>query len=52
MTERRLPTQRWTHEGQTYSVALYVDGKKVVGMTPVKLLVPKGCCSCKEKVNA
>ena len=48
----RLPPQRWTHEGQTYSVALYVDGKEVVGMTPVKVVTDKGCKSCGDKLRA
>jgi hypothetical protein len=47
----RLPLQRWTHDGKTYSVALVVEGKLVVGMTPVKIVVPKGCKSC-NKANA
>ena len=31
----RLPPQHWQHNGQTYTVALFVDGHNVVGMTPV-----------------
>lgn len=46
MTEQRLPNQRWTANGKTYSVALFVDGPKVTAMTTVKLVVPKGCHNC------
>ena len=53
MSEHRLPTQRCTHDGHTYSVALIVEGCKVTGITPVKIVIPKGCHDCnKEKVNA
>ena len=45
---KRLPTQRWIHDGKTYSVALFVEGNKVTGMTPVKLVVPKGCHTCNK----
>ena len=46
----RLPTQRWTHDGRTYSVALIVEGNKVTGITPVKILVLKGCKDCNKPV--
>ena len=42
----RLPTQRWTHDGRTYSVALIVEDNKVTGITPVKIVVHKGCKNC------
>ena len=48
----RLPTQRWTHDGKTYSVALLVEGNKVTGITPVKLVVPKGCHTCNKQAEA
>jgi len=32
---RQLLPQTWQHDGQTFSVALYVEGNTVVGMTPV-----------------
>ncbi len=51
MTEQRLPTQRWKHDGKTYSVAFYVRGRVVVGMTPVKVVVPKGRRRCNHKVS-
>lgn len=31
----KLPPQHWQHDGQTFSVSLFVDGHTVVGMTPV-----------------
>ena len=46
---KRLPSQRWQYLNRTYSVALYVEGNKVVGMTPVKVVVPKGCKTCGGK---
>ena len=50
MTEHRLPSQRWIHDGKTYSVALFVEGGKVTAMTPVKIVVPKGCQDCNRKL--
>ena len=47
---QRLPTQRWTHDGRTYSVALIVEGSKVTGITPVKVVVSKGCKDCNKPV--
>ena len=47
----RLPTQRWTHDGRTYSVALVVEGNKVTGVTPVKVVVPKGCKECNQQAE-
>lgn len=35
MTMQRLPPQRWTADGQSFSVSLYVEDGTVVGMTPV-----------------
>ncbi len=35
MTMQRLPPQRWTADGQAFSVSLYVEDGTVVGMTPV-----------------
>ena len=52
MTEQRLPNQRWTHDGKTYTVALFVDGPRVISMTPVKLVVPKGCRDCHKEQGA
>ena len=31
----KLSPQHWQHNGQTFSVSLFVEGDKVVGMTPV-----------------
>ena len=31
----KLPPQHWQHNGQTFTVSLYVEGETVVGMTPV-----------------
>jgi len=45
----RLPTQRWTVDDKTYSVALVVEGAEVVGITPVKMVVPKGCHDCNSE---
>ena len=32
---QQLPPQHWQHNGQTFTVSLYVEGETVVGMTPV-----------------
>lgn len=32
---RQLPPQTWQHDGQTFSVCLFVEGSAVVGMTEV-----------------
>ena len=48
---RRLPTQRWMYDGHTYSVALIVEGNKVSGITPVKVVVAKGCKTCNEQTE-
>ena len=47
----KLPPQRWTHDGRTYSVALVVEGNKVTGVTPVKVVVPKGCKDCNQETE-
>ena len=35
MTMRKLPPQHWQHNGQAFTVSLYVEGGVVVGMTTV-----------------
>ena len=34
-TMNKLPPQHWQHNGQTFTVSLFVEGDAVVGMTPV-----------------
>ena len=36
MTPRKLPAVVWNHDGRQHRVCLFVEGGKVVGMTPVE----------------
>jgi len=36
MTPTKLPAQIWNHDGRQHRVCLFVEGDKVVGMTPVE----------------
>ena len=36
----KLPPITWTHNGRSLSVSLFVEGDKVVGMTPVNGAAP------------
>jgi len=36
----KLPPITWTHNGRSLSVSLFVEGDKVVGMTPVDGAAP------------
>ena len=36
----KLPPITWTHDGRSLSVSLFVEGDKVVGMTPVDGAAP------------